>query len=79
MFFFQQGGSNTDQDRRSHEEVIEGVVQQVNAGGGVQICIANQLAGKQCLCVAAAQEAAHLAVGNVHSVGQNLGAHNVQQ
>lgn len=62
----------TDQDRRSHEEVIEGVVQQVHAGGGVKICITHQLAGEQRLSGAAAQEAAHLAVGQVHSVGQHL-------
>lgn len=62
----------TYQDCGSHEEVIEGVVQQVDAGGRVQICIAHQLAGKQRLSGAAAQEAAHLAVGHVQSVGQHL-------
>lgn len=61
-----------DQNWGSHEEVIKGVLQQVDPGGGVQVCISNQLAGKQCLRVSAAQEAAHLTVGNVHSVGQNL-------
>lgn len=61
-----------DQDWRSHEEVIEGVVQQVDAGGGVKICITHQLAGKQCLSGAAAQEASHLAIGHVHPVGQHL-------
>ncbi len=62
----------TDQDWWGHEEVIEGVVQQIEAGGGVKICIAHQLAGKQRLSGAAAQEAAHLAIGHVHSVGQHL-------
>lgn len=61
-----------DQDWGSHEEIIEGVVQQVEAGGGVQICISHQLTGKQRLSGTAAQEAAHLAVGHVHSVGQHL-------
>lgn len=62
----------TDQDWGSHEEVIKGVVQQVEAGGRVEICITHQLAGEQSLSGAAAQEAPHLAVGHVHSVGQHL-------
>lgn len=66
------GRRTTDQDWGSHEEVIEGVVQQVDAGGRVEICITHQLAGKQRLPGAAAQEAAHLPVRHVHSVGQHL-------
>lgn len=62
----------TDQDWGSHEEVIKGVVQQVEAGGRVEICITHQLACEQRLSGAAAQEASHLAVGLVHSVGQYL-------
>ena len=64
----------TDQDWRSREEIIEGVVQQVDAGGGVKICITHQLASEQRLSGTAAQEAAHLAVGYVHPVGQHLQA-----
>lgn len=62
----------TYQHRGRHEEVIKGVVQQVDAGGRVQVCVAHQLAGEQRLPGAAAQEAAHLAVGHVQSVGQHL-------
>lgn len=60
------------QDWRSHEEIVGGEVQQVEAGGGVEVCVAHQLAGKQRLPGAAAQEAAHLTVGHVHPVGQHL-------
>lgn len=62
----------TDQDWGSHEEIIEGVVQQVEAGGGVEVCISHQLAGEQRLSGAAAQEAARLSIGHVQSVGQHL-------
>lgn len=61
-----------DQDWRSHEEIVGGEVQQVEAGGGVEVCVAHQLAGEQRLPGAAAQEAAHLTVGHVHPVGQHL-------
>lgn len=61
-----------DQDWRSHEEIVAGEVQQVEAGGGVEVCVAHQLAGEQRLPGAAAQEAAHLTVGHVHPVGQHL-------
>lgn len=47
-------------------------MQQVEAGGRVQVCVAHQLAGEQRLPGAAAQEAAHLTVGHVHPVGQHL-------
>lgn len=61
-----------DQDWRSHEEVTKGVVQQVDTSGRVKICITHELAGKQRLSGAAAQEASHLSVGHVHPVGQHL-------
>lgn len=61
-----------DQDRRSQEQVIGGVVQQVEAGGRVHVGVSHQLAGEQRLPGAAAQQAAHLAVGHVHPVGQHL-------
>lgn len=61
-----------DQHRRSQEQVIGGVVQQVEAGGRVHVGVSHQLAGEQRLPGAAAQEAAHLAVGHVHPVGQHL-------
>lgn len=67
-----------DQDWGSHEEVINGVVQQVDAGGGVEIRVTHQLAGEQRLSGAAAQQAAHLAVRRVHSVGQHLQTHTQQ-
>ncbi|TNN71337.1 hypothetical protein EYF80_018415 [Liparis tanakae] len=55
-------GERADQDWGSHEEVIKGVVQQVDAGGGVEIRVTHQLAGEQRLSGAAAQQAAHLAL-----------------
>lgn len=61
-----------DQDWRSHEEVIKGVVQQADTGGGVKICITHELAGKQGLPGATAQEASHLSVWHIHPVGQHL-------
>lgn len=65
-------GWATDQHRRGHEQVIEGVVQQVEAAGGVQVRVTHQLAGEQRLSGAAAQETPHLSVGHVHPVGQQL-------
>lgn len=47
-------------------------MQQVEAGGRVQVCVTHQLAGEQRLPGATAQEAAHLTVGHVHPVGQQL-------
>lgn len=71
QFCFCAGGA-TDQDWGSHEQVIDGVVQQVEEGGRVQIGVTHHLAGEQRLPGGAAQEAAHLAVGDVHPVGQHL-------
>lgn len=47
-------------------------MQQVEAGGRVQVCVTHQLAGEERLPGATAQEAAHLTVGYVHPVGQHL-------
>lgn len=50
------------------EEVAEGVVQQVDEGGGVQVGVTHDLGGEQGLPGAAAEEATHHAVAHVHVV-----------
>ena len=52
----------------SSEQVAEGVVQQVDEGGGVQVSVAHHLGGEQGLPGAAAEEATHHAVAHVHVV-----------
>lgn len=56
------------QDGGCPEEVTEGVVEEVEEGGGVEVRVAHQLAGKQRLARAAAEEAAHLPVAHIHLV-----------
>lgn len=48
------------------EEVAEGIVEQVDEGSCVEICIAHHLGGEQSLSGAAAEKATHHAVAHVH-------------
>lgn len=52
----------------SSEEVAEGVVQQVDEGGRVQVSVTHHLRGKQGLSGAAAEKATHHAIAHVHVV-----------
>lgn len=67
-------GSATHQDMGGSEEVAEGVVEEVDEGGCIEISIAHHLAGKQGLPRAAAEEAPHHPVAHVHVVGHFLQA-----
>lgn len=67
-------GSATHQDVGGSEEVAEGVVEEVDEGGCIEISIAHHLAGKQGLPRAAAEEAPHHPVAHVHVVGHFLQA-----
>lgn len=60
------------QDRWGSEQVTEGVVEQVDAGGRVQVCVTHELAGKQSLSGATPQQAAHLPIGQIHPIGHHL-------
>lgn len=53
---------------RGSEQVAEGVVQQVDEGGGVQVSVTHHLGGEQSLSGAAAEKAPHHAVAHVHVV-----------
>lgn len=64
----------TYQDRGRSEEVAEGVVEEVEEGGGVEVGVAHELAGKEGLARATAEEAAHLPVAHVHLVRDFLRA-----
>lgn len=66
--------SATHQDVRGSEEVAEGVVEEVDEGGRVEVGVAHHLAGKQRLPGAAAEQAAHHPVAHVHVVGHFLRA-----
>jgi len=67
-------GSAAHQDVGGSEEVAEGVVEEVDEGGCIEIGIAHHLAGKQGLPRAAAEEAPHHPVAHVHVMGHFLQA-----
>lgn len=56
----------THKDVCGSEEVAEGIVEQVDEGSCVEICIAHHLGGEQSLSGAAAEKATHHAVAHVH-------------
>lgn len=58
--------SDTHQYVCSSEEVAEGVVQQVDEGGCVQVGVTHHLRGEQGLSGATAEKATHHAVAHVH-------------
>lgn len=58
----------------SSEEVAEGVVEEVDEGGCIEISVAHHLAGKKGLPRAAAEEAPHHPIAHVHVVGHFLQA-----
>lgn len=51
---------------RGPEQVAEGVVEEVDEGGGVQVGVAHHLGGKQRLSGPAAEQAPRHAVAHVH-------------
>lgn len=59
-------GGAAYQDRGCPEEVAEGIVEEVDEGGGIKVCVAHQLVGKERLARATAEEAAHLPIAHVH-------------
>lgn len=59
---------STHQDVGSSEEVAEGVIQQVDEGGRVEVRVAHHLAGEEGLPRAAAEQAPHHPVAHVHVV-----------
>lgn len=65
-------GITTHQNVGSSEEVAEGVVEEVDEGGCIEVSVAHHLAGKQCLPRAAAEEAPHHPVAHIHVVGHFL-------
>lgn len=64
--------ADTHQHVRGSEQVAEGVVQQVDEGGGVQVGVTHHLGGEQRLSRAAAEKASHHAVAHVHVVSDFL-------
>lgn len=56
----------------SSEQIAEGVVEQVDEGGGVQVSVAHHLGGKQCLSGSTAKQTSHHAVAHVHVMGHFL-------
>lgn len=66
--------SATHQDVGGSEEVAEGVVEEIDEGGCIEISVAHHLAGKQGLPRAAAEEAPHHPIAHVHVVGHFLEA-----
>lgn len=61
-------GIATHQNVGGSEEVAEGVVEEVDEGGCIEVSIAHHLAGKQRLPRAAAEEAPHHPVAHIHVV-----------
>lgn len=66
--------SATHQDVGGSEEVAEGVVEEIDEGGCIEISVAHHLAGKQGLPRAAAEEAPHHPIAHVHVMGHFLEA-----
>lgn len=64
----------THQDMGGSEEVAEGVVEEVDEGGCIEISVAHHLAGEQGLPRAAAEEAPHHPIAHVHVMGHFLQA-----
>lgn len=56
----------------SSEQVAEGIVQQIDEGGGVQVGVTHHLGGKQGLSGAAAEQTTHHAIAHVHVVSYFL-------
>lgn len=54
------------------EEVAEGVVEEVDEGGSVEVGVAHHLRGEERLSWAAAEETSHHAVAHVHIMGHFL-------
>lgn len=68
------GAGAAYQDGGRPEEVAEGIVEEVDEGGGIEVRVAHQLVGEEGLARAAAEEAAHLPVAHVHLVRDFLRA-----
>lgn len=66
------GLADTHQHVRGSKQVAEGVIQQVDEGGGVQVGVTHHLGGEQCLSRAAAEKASHHAVAHVHVMSDFL-------
>lgn len=65
--------SESHQDMCSSEQVAEGVVEQVDEGGSIQISVAHHLGGKQSLTGTTAKQTSHHAVAHVHVMRHFLG------
>lgn len=65
-------GMATHQNVGGSEEVAEGVVEEIDEGGCIEVSVAHHLAGKQRLPRAAAEEAPHHPVAHIHVVGHFL-------
>lgn len=64
--------SGSHQYMCSSEQIAEGVVEQVDERGGIQVSVAHHLGGKQCLSGSAAKQTSHHAVAHVHVMGYFL-------
>lgn len=64
--------TGSHQHMSSSEQVAEGVIEQVDEGGSVQVSIAHHLGGKQSLTRAAAEQTSHHAIAHVHVMGHFL-------
>lgn len=62
----------TYQSRWGPENVAERIIEEVHEGGGIEVCVAHQLIGEECLTGATVEEASHLPVTHVHLVGDFL-------
>ena len=54
------------QDVGSSEEVAEGVIEQIDEGGCIEVSVPHHLAGEEGLSGAAAEQAPHHPIAHVH-------------
>lgn len=66
------GEIGTHQNMCSSEQVAEGVVEQVNEGGGVQVGVTHHLRGKQRLSRSTTKQTSHHAIAHIHIMGDFL-------
>lgn len=64
--------SDSHQHMCSSEQIAEGVIEQVDEGGSVQVSVAHHLGGKQRLPGSTAKQTSHHAVAHVHVMGDFL-------
>jgi len=72
-------GVCSHQNMGGSEQVAEGVVEQVDERGSIQISITHHLRSKQCLPRATAKQASHHPVAHVHVMSNSLMSQDAQR